>query len=357
MREIWNTFFATLPFTVTLMWTVILSLAFRNSGRARRFLTFFSFDCCVLFFAHAVHFLRLNSEIGWIDCLYTFCHLSVYPLFYLYIRILTDSSKVRVREFWILLPALFVALVEGVAVFFRRDPAPVLLMSDILFPTEVLLVLFCGYRRLRNFNRDVENFYADTEGKDVNPVMILLIIFAANSLVSVVSNIIGRDSFLNSPLLAIPSIVLTALCFAVLHVGYRQCFNADHLKVDIDESPEAPPELESDSALEDLYGRVRSAMERLELYRRPGLKISDVCAAVASNRTYVSCCINKYAGGTFSDYVNSYRMDYVKKILRANPDLNICDVGIRAGFSCESAFFRNFKKATGMTPSEWLRQQ
>lgn len=352
MQEIWYIFFATLPFTVTLMWTVIFLLSYRRSGRARRFLVFFSLVCCMLYFAHAVHFLWGRPDIGWMDCLYTCCHLSVYPLYYLYIRILTDASRVRLREYWVLLPAVFVSLAEAAALLLHRNPSPVLLVSDLVFPVEILLVLFVGYGRLRHFNRTVENFYSDTEGKTVRPIIVLLIIFAASSLVSVIFNFIGRDSFLDSPLLAVPSLLLTVMIFAVFHVGYRQWFNADSLEQDLGEEPEIP---EDNAQQEELFARIRKEMEEHGLFRRHGLKISDVCKVLASNRTYVSTCINQSKGQSFCDFVNTYRVEYVKRILESGTDVNISDLGESAGFSGKSSFFRNFKKSTGMTPSEWQR--
>lgn len=354
MRETWNTFFASLPFTVTLVWTVILLLDYKESGRARKFLTLFSLTCCILYLAHAVHFVRGKTETDWVDCVYTFCHLAVYPLYYIYIRILTDASKVRWKEYWVLLPAFGIALAEGVVVLAGREPVWILRLSDLVFPLEILLVFVFGYRRLRRFNRDMENIYADTEGKSLRPILLLLVIFALSSFVSVVSSLVGRDSFLDSPLLAIPSIVLTTMIFAVLYVGYRQDFSADRLEDDLRESPELTTE---PSSRDDLLFRIRKEMEINEMYRRQGLKISDLSAAVMSNRTYVSNCINKNTGQSFSDFVNTYRVEYVKRCLKSDPEANISDLGTRAGFSGESVFFRNFKKATGRTPSEWLRLQ
>ena len=354
MREIWNTFFATLPFTVTLVWTVILLLDYKESGRARKFLTLFSLTCCILYLAHEVHFVRGKTETDWVDCVYTFCHLAVYPLYYLYIRILTDASKVRWKELWVLLPAFGVALAEGIVILARREPVWILQISFLIFPLEILLVFVFGYRRLWRFNQDLENIYADTEGKSLRPILLLLVTLALSSFASVVSNLVGRDSFLDSPLLAIPSIVLTTLIFAVLYVGHRQYFNADRLEDDLGEGPELTTGL---SSQDDLLCRIRKEMEINEMYRQQGLKISDLSAAVMSNRTYVSNCINKNTGQSFSDFVNTYRVEYVKRCLTSDPETNISDLGTRAGFSGESVFFRNFKKVTGKTPSEWLRLQ
>jgi AraC-like DNA-binding protein len=38
-------------------------------------------------------------------------------------------------------------------------------------------------------------------------------------------------------------------------------------------------------------------------------------------------------------------------------DLTLTQIGIQSGFSGDTSFFRNFKKVTGQTPSEWMSSQ
>ena len=99
-------------------------------------------------------------------------------------------------------------------------------------------------------------------------------------------------------------------------------------------------------------------MESRELYLTPGLKISDVAEALDTNRTYISACINRQTGMSFSDYVNGFRVRYAQSLIRRkDPDLTLTQIGIQSGFAGDTSFFRNFKKVTGQTPSEWLASQ
>ena len=112
----------------------------------------------------------------------------------------------------------------------------------------------------------------------------------------------------------------------------------------------------------DLFIRIEEQM-RQGAYRDNSLSLEKMAAVLASNRTYVSNAINKIAGQSFSEYVNSYRIKEATDIL-ADPDRqdlhNIKELSHRLGFSNTQAFYYVFKKETGVTPgvykTEILRQ-
>ncbi len=98
-------------------------------------------------------------------------------------------------------------------------------------------------------------------------------------------------------------------------------------------------------------------MEQEQLFRNSDLKAADVASALATNTYYVTSCIKTEQGQTFSQFVNGYRVEYVKEQLRKKPDEPVSLIYMDAGFSSERSFFRIFKEATGMTTREWLSQQ
>ncbi len=112
-----------------------------------------------------------------------------------------------------------------------------------------------------------------------------------------------------------------------------------------------------DSRSKDLMLRIRKLMDQEQLFRNDDLKPADVAAALATNTRYVKDCIKTEQGQTFSQFVNSYRVEYVKQQLREHPDESVSLIYMDAGFSSERSFFRIFKEATGMTTREWLSQQ
>ncbi|MBR0084135.1 MAG: AraC family transcriptional regulator, partial [Bacteroidales bacterium] len=98
-------------------------------------------------------------------------------------------------------------------------------------------------------------------------------------------------------------------------------------------------------------------MEEDRLFLKKGLSKDDLARAVYSNSRYISDCINRKAGCSFTDYVNDYRIRYARQLLYENPDMRLADISEESGFSSQVTFYRNFKARTGQTPGEWLNAQ
>ena len=105
-----------------------------------------------------------------------------------------------------------------------------------------------------------------------------------------------------------------------------------------------------------LMPRIAALMEEQQLFRRKGLTLSDMAQALGTNKHYISESINASTGGSFTDYVNGYRVRYVQALLRARPDTLLSVAAEQAGFAGTTSFFRNFKAVTGRTPAQWLAE-
>ena len=116
--------------------------------------------------------------------------------------------------------------------------------------------------------------------------------------------------------------------------------------------PVAMPEA-AEEDVPQLMQRINDVMESQKLYKNSELKLSDLANAVGSNRRAVSDCINSQAGNSFNQYVNTFRTEHAKRIIRQYPDRKLSDIYVESGFANETSFFRTFKALTGMTPKEW----
>ena len=94
-------------------------------------------------------------------------------------------------------------------------------------------------------------------------------------------------------------------------------------------------------------------MEKDELWRQKGLKVSDLATRLGTNATYISACINGQAGKSFPEFLNDYRLRHAQKLMAEQPDRLLADIADESGFSNEQSFFRSFKARTGLTPQEW----
>lgn len=103
------------------------------------------------------------------------------------------------------------------------------------------------------------------------------------------------------------------------------------------------------------YEQLEEWMQKDHLYRDPNLSRDAVAKRLKISSGYLSQQLNASAGVNFSDYLNSYRVKEVKRLLvdPAFAQYSLLGIGYEAGFNSKSTYYAAFKKATGMTPSEF----
>lgn len=126
-----------------------------------------------------------------------------------------------------------------------------------------------------------------------------------------------------------------------------------HLPHESHETNDSPEPHSPSSENIELIARIRALMEEQQLFLSSELKISEVADALGVSRSAVTNSIRAACGCTFPNFVNAYRVDYVKQLMLTNPDAKISTLYLEAGFANETSFFRTFKEISGMTPTEW----
>jgi YesN/AraC family two-component response regulator len=96
-------------------------------------------------------------------------------------------------------------------------------------------------------------------------------------------------------------------------------------------------------------------MEKQELYLNPELRLSDVAEALDIRPYRVSEILSRGLQTTFYDLVNRYRVSKAQKLLLSRILLISIYLGLRwrVGSSLNRSLTTCFKKATGMTPSQY----
>jgi AraC-like DNA-binding protein len=122
--------------------------------------------------------------------------------------------------------------------------------------------------------------------------------------------------------------------------------------------PAPPATAEPDGRLRmDLMEQISELIEEKELWKRKDLRIGDLAAELATNKTYISLLINNISGANFSTIVNGYRIRYAQQLMTGHPEMILDEVAEEAGFSSRATFFRSFKAQTGMTPMQWAQSR
>ena len=130
--------------------------------------------------------------------------------------------------------------------------------------------------------------------------------------------------------------------------------------------PSATPVKPEDAARayclsEDKKHEYRTRLEahmQQQPFRRKGYGIKELAVETAIPPHHLSALINQEYRMNFSDFLNRYRIEYVKERM-AQPDwrqLTLEGLALEAGFGNRTTFFRAFVKLTGITPSEYQAQ-
>lgn len=170
-QQILYVLFCFLPFVVCLFWFACFMVHCCKNDQPKHYLTVYLLTCTVLYLCHGV-FFTLGLPYA-LECLWTLCSLSVYPLFYGYLCRLT-SSDYRVRQ---LLPWLVPGAMVAAAKYALPD-AGIDHVRLLLFTVQIVTVVYFGIRKLKEFDRRLQSVYADTEGRDTEAVHNLLVAIA-----------------------------------------------------------------------------------------------------------------------------------------------------------------------------------
>jgi len=111
----------------------------------------------------------------------------------------------------------------------------------------------------------------------------------------------------------------------------------------------------SDSQKEIIRKKIVHYLEFEKAYLQSDLNMEMLSNAIQIPRYQVTEVLNTTLGMNFFQFINSYRIEAVKKMLIKNGSkYSIEAIGYDCGFSSKSVFFSVFKKETGMTPKEYL---
>lgn len=95
-----------------------------------------------------------------------------------------------------------------------------------------------------------------------------------------------------------------------------------------------------------------------ECYKEKGLTVNKLAGKIDISPRNLSWLLSNHYNIRFTDFINGYRIDYVKKrLLEENwRNLTLEALASEAGFSSRSTFYSAFKKSTGLSPAEYILQ-
>jgi AraC-like DNA-binding protein len=113
-----------------------------------------------------------------------------------------------------------------------------------------------------------------------------------------------------------------------------------------------------DKSLIDWKQKILGLLQHEKAYEDPELSLTQVAKQLQTNPSVISMAVNKGFGLNFNDFVNQFRIERVKQMLEQgeHKKQTLLGIAFECGFNSKATFNRAFKKATGLSPKEWIQK-
>ncbi len=286
------------------------------------------------------------------------------PLIYFYVKALfKDIPPWKPQHFWHLIP-FFLLLITLVAVYhmqpldYQRGILQDILALDqvsSIFPitmmiiVHILIYFVASFRRVKRYQDLLKDLYATFNIQWLSNTLIFLIVIVIVSLLISVMQFYGGKQLFETGLIVLNIILLVFISqilfkafeepelFALEKRAYRLTISKDK-------------QLQISKA-------VSRAMEKDKMYLDPDVTLMELARRIQASPREASQVINDRFQQNFFDLINSRRIQEAQNILKSStdPKLTVSEVMYQVGFNSKSSFNTQFKKKTGITPSEFKK--
>lgn len=363
------------PIYVTIFWAIVLNLYKREAHQPKVFLGWYMFVASWVYISHYFYFTQQFGVYYYLDSFYTLSYLLVYPMYHVYVRLLTvDSHFLFKKHLRYFVAPLAIFLLTAIGYIVMDKDEGVQFISDILvhgkspastiqevmyivfvigrltFLFQTVFYLVISFRLIRSNNLRIQDYYSNMEERKLNWLQFFNICFAITSTSSAVLAVVGRNTFLENPyLLIFPSVIFTLMLFFIGLLGNNQRAIFTEIENTPDFTPEGKPPQRIKLKIDKLF-------EEEMIYKNPDLKIWDVSSMVGTNRTYVSNVINSAYGRNFCTHVNVYRIEHAKSLIHSNPNLTNQQIAELSGFGSVNSLYRTFQNSEGVSLGQFRKQ-
>lgn len=242
------------------------------------------------------------------------------------------------------------------------------LLNNLLGPFYVIWSLI----KLRKHIKNISNRFSYTE--EINLAWLKYVLIGLGFVWSVVLLTNVLDLFTSDTDIGTHLIYLS-LTIAVFFLGY---FGIKQKAIYVQSSSPEPRDIEEDksqtenevisryknSGLKDQVAKkyleeLLNYMNSEKPYLNGKLSLKDVAEHLGISVNHLSQVINEQLDKSFFDFVNSYRVEEVKKHVAESKheQLTLLAIAYESGFNSKSSFNSIFKRLTGVTPSQYVQSQ
>jgi len=307
------------------------------------------------------------------------------PVFYFYFRSLTNDNFTFSKKYlWHFLPGLlyfsimlFIFIVDiGYTKWFSQAELPhhfgtqgawsdyrqstIDSIFQHLNTISFVIYLVLTVRIYKQYRQYINDNYSDTAAIQFNWIRNILYLviagFIFDFLIDISSNFIDYEDYKGK---WNAYFGYSIMLYAISILGYNRIGKpAQKLDFVPHKSPELDKVVTEIPELDRYKNRLLALMTDQHLYLQTDLTLKETALQLKTNASILSKVINTGFSQNFNDFVNSFRVDAVKKKMKS-PDaqhLTLTAIAYECGFNSKATFNRAFKKFTGMSPRDFMQQ-
>lgn len=111
----------------------------------------------------------------------------------------------------------------------------------------------------------------------------------------------------------------------------------------------------ADVDINEIHEKLDKAMIKDKMYADPDISLRSLARKLSISYHVLSQFLNSVIGMEFRNFVNKYRVEEAKRIIASEPESSIISICFNVGFQSKSAFNNAFKKHTGISPTEYKK--
>lgn len=285
------------------------------------------------------------------------------PIMWLYLRMIYEGKGLKKQDLWLLLPFVCAVLIFGQWYWSDTATKQAILEGTQKFPTNPWLMRVQFWGRMLWFAGFaiwiwVYILRRPRVGESGRWAKWLSGFYLVFVLAYISYFILIRFPFFNSSWDYHISAVMTGMIYLIAYAGYVQ----PAVFQGFNWTEAAAPTKYRNSGLtteasRSLLQNLQWIMREERLYHDAEISLDKLANQLQASKHHVSQVINEQLGSSFFDYVNQLRVEEAKNMLAetSRSDFHVIEIAYAVGFNNKVSFNAAFKKATGMTPTEYRK--
>lgn len=297
-------------------------------------------------------------------------HWAFGPLLYCYVRSFLDPGfRLKGRMGWIFLPVLlqtaFSLWVKIQNLYWQGSPDDLPFLGSESYqlwmhtPFQYLilsgLLLFFSFRAMLHISKASLRALNPTQQNSLNWLKLIIRGYQVFSLLTILVTLADFLFFdyAFEPFYPFPVFIsLAGLTYWLALSGYA------HREASLPPPPPATGSLNPDGEWVSLMDRIENYMDEERPYLNPDLNLSKLADSLQLKNYQITQALNRVRKQTFSQYINTYRVEEAQKLLGSSEydHFTLLAIGYEAGFNSKASFNRVFKAISGLSPSAYKNQ-